>query len=147
MTLDDLDPGDPLYPLAQQCAAGDMDACDELYAVSDIGSDLEAFGDTCGGTAEEGSGGSCAFGDFGDEVDETLDDGFDEGFDDFGGLDDSAVDDFADGPLASTGGDHRNLGLTAGVMLLVGGALVLAARAPVRVLSARAAPGHARRLP
>jgi len=49
VTLDDLDPSDPLYELAERCDAGDDAACDELYRQSPIGSDFEEFGRTCGG--------------------------------------------------------------------------------------------------
>lgn len=41
------------------CAAGDMDACDDLYYNSDIGSDDEDFGATCGGTTDGTEPGTC----------------------------------------------------------------------------------------
>ncbi len=47
---------DPLLDvLWDDCAAGDMGACDELYRQSPIGSEYEGFGDTCGGTTEGGA--------------------------------------------------------------------------------------------
>lgn len=54
----DLDtPQDPAQAeaLRADCAAGDMGACDELWAITNVGSDLEAFAETCGGRAPEGS--------------------------------------------------------------------------------------------
>lgn len=39
---------DALDRLYDQCADGDMAACDELYMSSPFGSDYEEFGDTCG---------------------------------------------------------------------------------------------------
>ncbi|MEM9611049.1 MAG: hypothetical protein AAGA99_26820, partial [Actinomycetota bacterium] len=51
------DPG--LDALQDSCAAGDLDACDELYLTSPFGSDYEAFGSTCGETSTETFGG-CA---------------------------------------------------------------------------------------
>ncbi len=51
---------DPQFDaLWDACAAGDMAACDDLYALSPIGSEYEAFGDTCGGTQAPGSGSFC----------------------------------------------------------------------------------------
>jgi hypothetical protein len=52
VTIGDLDPGDPLYPLAQSCAAGDDAACDELWNRSDPGTPFEQFAATCGGTTD-----------------------------------------------------------------------------------------------
>lgn len=49
VALEDLDPSDPLYPLAEECDAGDDAACDDLYEQSPFGSDFEEFGATCGG--------------------------------------------------------------------------------------------------
>ena len=42
--------GDDAYldGLWDDCAAGDMTACDALYQESPIGSEYETFGDTCG---------------------------------------------------------------------------------------------------
>jgi hypothetical protein len=48
------DPG--LDALWDGCEAGDAAACDELYAISPVGSDYEAFGSTCGGRTD---GGGC----------------------------------------------------------------------------------------
>ena len=48
--------GDPeLDALYQDCADGDMQACDDLYMESPAGSECEAFGDTCGGTTSGGT--------------------------------------------------------------------------------------------
>jgi hypothetical protein len=38
-----------LGALSDSCGAGDMAACDDLWLDSDVGSDLEAFAETCGG--------------------------------------------------------------------------------------------------
>jgi hypothetical protein len=47
---------DPLLDILwDDCAAGDMGACDELYRQSPIDSEYEDFGDTCGGTTEGGT--------------------------------------------------------------------------------------------
>lgn len=51
-----------LTVLRDDCDAGDLAACDQLYFQSPFGSDDEAFGSTCGGTQEERNG-SCADGD------------------------------------------------------------------------------------
>ncbi|MGH8978486.1 MAG: hypothetical protein ACRDV7_10460 [Acidimicrobiia bacterium] len=48
-TIDDLDPSDPLYPLAESCASGDLGACDDLWSESDVGSEFEEFAESCGG--------------------------------------------------------------------------------------------------
>ena len=48
-----------LDALHEECAAGDMDACDELYFESPVGSDEEEFGSTCGGRQDE-TNGDCA---------------------------------------------------------------------------------------
>jgi len=67
--LSDKDPGDdldtPVYgdrgsdPLLDllwdDCAAGDMGACDELYRQAPLDSEYEEFGDTCGGTTDGGT--------------------------------------------------------------------------------------------
>jgi hypothetical protein len=53
----DLDtPQDPAQAeaLRADCAAGDMAACDGLWAITNVGSDLEAFAETCGGRVPEG---------------------------------------------------------------------------------------------
>ena len=42
------------------CAAGDMEACDFLFFLSDVGSDDEDFGRTCGGTADGTTAGLCS---------------------------------------------------------------------------------------
>ena len=47
---------DPLLDLLwDDCAAGDMGACDELYRQAPLDSEYEEFGDTCGGTTEGGT--------------------------------------------------------------------------------------------
>jgi hypothetical protein len=60
VTLDDLDPNDPLYPLAQECADGDDEACDQLYSRSAPGSDLETFAENCGGRGTPEFNGTCS---------------------------------------------------------------------------------------
>ena len=47
-----------LDSLYDDCANGDMSACDDLYWDSALGSDYESFGRTCGGTGSQ-SAGSC----------------------------------------------------------------------------------------
>ena len=42
------------------CAAGDMEACDFLFFLSDVGSDDEEFGRTCGGAADGTTAGLCS---------------------------------------------------------------------------------------
>ncbi len=48
VTLDDLDPTDPLYPLAVACDGGDLGVCDELWSRAEPGSDFEAFAESPG---------------------------------------------------------------------------------------------------
>jgi hypothetical protein len=43
-----------LSGLADACGGGDMAACDDLWVDSDVGSDLEAFAETCGGVDPAG---------------------------------------------------------------------------------------------
>lgn len=38
------------------CFEGDMDACDELFSITDVDSDLEAYSQTCGGRIEQVDG-------------------------------------------------------------------------------------------
>jgi hypothetical protein len=68
--LDDTTTGEPVPPeglgsdpeldaLAQSCYAGDMDACDDLYFESELGSDYQVYGDTCAGRQPEGTGTVC----------------------------------------------------------------------------------------
>jgi len=53
--------GDPaLEDLAQQCADGSMTACDDLYLASPVGSDFEAYGDTCGARVPDAHNYYCA---------------------------------------------------------------------------------------
>lgn len=51
----ELEENPELRSLYDGCAAGDMAACDDLYLESPLGSALEEFGNTCGGT-ESGAG-------------------------------------------------------------------------------------------
>ncbi len=51
------DPEGEFTPLAEDCAAEDWVACDDLYWATAVGSDWEAYGSTCGGRNEETSGG------------------------------------------------------------------------------------------
>ncbi len=47
---------DPLLDLLwDDCAAGDMGACDQLYRQAPLDSEYEAFGDTCGGATDGGT--------------------------------------------------------------------------------------------
>ncbi len=58
---DPIDASDPeLQPLVDACSDGDMDACDELYFSSDVGSAEEEYGDTCAGRQPADSGLLCA---------------------------------------------------------------------------------------
>ncbi|MGA1748252.1 MAG: hypothetical protein ACO4BZ_11310 [Ilumatobacteraceae bacterium] len=47
--------------LRQSCADGDMESCDVLFFQSDVGSDDEDFGATCGGTTDGSTAGSCSY--------------------------------------------------------------------------------------
>jgi hypothetical protein len=48
--------GDPVIDeMLAQCAEGNGIACDQAYALTEVGSDAEAFADTCGGTEDPGS--------------------------------------------------------------------------------------------
>ncbi len=49
-----------LDALAQSCFDGDLSACDTLYLRSPVGSDYEAYGDTCGGRQNPGTGSYCS---------------------------------------------------------------------------------------
>jgi hypothetical protein len=51
------DPDGEFTPLANDCAAEDWEACDDLYWGTSVGSEWEAYGSTCGGRNEETSGG------------------------------------------------------------------------------------------
>lgn len=55
-TTETTEGGDDLAALQEACAGGDFPSCDSLYFQADVGSDLEEFGSTCGGTADEQSG-------------------------------------------------------------------------------------------
>jgi len=57
-TSGELEAGPPTQPptgspefddLAQSCYEGDMRSCDQLFNETPVGSDYEAYGDTCGG--------------------------------------------------------------------------------------------------
>jgi len=41
---------------AVACFEGDMDACDELFSITEVDSDLEAYSQTCGGRIDEQDG-------------------------------------------------------------------------------------------
>jgi hypothetical protein len=113
--LDDLDPSDELYPLAQDCAAGDDFACDQLAVAAPFGSDLEEFGQTCGGRRPppDDFGASCALsGDF--------DDNFD---DDFGGFEEDPLEPPIFGE--SSGGDDDKTLEVGLVSLLIAGVYLL----------------------
>jgi hypothetical protein len=43
-----------LVTLAEECGGGDMESCDELWVSTDVGGELEAYAETCGGLAPEG---------------------------------------------------------------------------------------------
>jgi len=60
-----------LDALWDQCAGGDLAACDSLWFDAPFGSEYESFGDTCGGTRPSSSGGCEFASQFG------TDDGFD----------------------------------------------------------------------
>lgn len=59
VTVPEDDDDELLALLMDDCGAGDMAACDELYWESPYGSDEEAFAMTCGETLPSQSGGSC----------------------------------------------------------------------------------------
>ncbi len=69
-----------LEELRDQCEAGDLPACDDLYFAADLGSDLEEFGSTCGGTAERQDG-FCEETEGGEQEAPGLTDGFSDGED------------------------------------------------------------------
>ena len=52
--------GDAQYDdLAQECYQGDMEACDDLYLGTPVGSEYEAYGDTCGARVSDSHGYYC----------------------------------------------------------------------------------------
>jgi hypothetical protein len=59
VSINQLDPNDPLYPTARECANGDNAACDSLYNSADPGTLFSTFGRTCGGRQPGASGGEC----------------------------------------------------------------------------------------
>jgi hypothetical protein len=69
-----------LEELRDQCEAGDLPACDDLYFAADLGSDLEEFGSTCGGTADPQEG-FCEETDAGEQEAPGLTDGISGGED------------------------------------------------------------------
>ncbi|MET0903418.1 MAG: hypothetical protein ABWZ52_09270, partial [Acidimicrobiales bacterium] len=79
-STDSTDDGDEdLEDLEDACAEGDFSACDDLYFASDLGSELEEFGSTCGGIAEPQDG-LCELTNGGeDEATDGLPDGFADG--------------------------------------------------------------------
>jgi hypothetical protein len=54
-----LDSGSTIDGLVQDCDSGDNAACDELFLITPVGSQLELFGTTCGGRSDEELAGSC----------------------------------------------------------------------------------------
>jgi len=51
---------DPVFDeLALACEAGDLEACDALYLQTPVGSEMEAFGSTCGARGETEYAGNC----------------------------------------------------------------------------------------
>jgi hypothetical protein len=48
VTIEDLDPEDPLYTTALACDSGNLTACDSLYRIAPDGSDFQQFGAECG---------------------------------------------------------------------------------------------------
>jgi hypothetical protein len=59
VSIDDLDPNDPLYPTAQSCDDGDMASCDRLAQEAPTGSDYQKFGAQCGSEGSTSSSGNC----------------------------------------------------------------------------------------
>jgi hypothetical protein len=52
---------DPYFDqLARECRAGDLDACDDLYYATPVGSEYEDYGTTCGGRTYDEYYGTCA---------------------------------------------------------------------------------------
>ncbi|WP_029433380.1 hypothetical protein [Blastococcus sp. URHD0036] len=52
---------DPYFDrLARACRVGDLDACDELYYSTPVGSEYEDYGTTCGGRTTDEYYGTCA---------------------------------------------------------------------------------------
>ncbi|MGQ0826116.1 MAG: hypothetical protein ACT4OX_13985 [Actinomycetota bacterium] len=125
VTLDDLDSSDPLYPVAQDCADGDDDACQELYNESDIGSDFEEFAQDCGGRERSADFGVCA--DF--SFDEDDFENFEPDFDD-----DEFTDEFTDPLVFGSGTDDKAAEIGIVSLLFAVGYLGL-----VRVLHTRGA--------
>lgn len=50
-----------LTEVRADCAAGDLEACDTLFFQSEVGSDDEDFGATCGGTTDGSTAGTCSY--------------------------------------------------------------------------------------
>jgi len=55
----DLGDDPQLDALAEECFDGDPSSCDDLYRDSDVGSDYEEYGGTCGGRTGSGQLGGC----------------------------------------------------------------------------------------
>jgi hypothetical protein len=53
------DQGAELTALAQDCYEGSMEACDDVFRDSPLGSELEDYGNTCGGRMPEPRGRYC----------------------------------------------------------------------------------------
>ena len=49
-----------LDALAEDCFAGGMEACDDLYRDAEFESAYETYGDTCAGRQPEGTGDLCS---------------------------------------------------------------------------------------
>jgi hypothetical protein len=69
---------DDLQALYDDCAGGDLVACDDLYYSADLGSELETFGSTCGNTAPPQFG-ECEATNGGEDPLESADSGIDIG--------------------------------------------------------------------
>jgi MFS family permease len=121
VTLDDLDPANSLYPLAQSCAAGDDAACDQLWNRSEFGSDFERFASSCGGDPDRSF--PCS-----SDTSGTIDSGTTPEFD-------GQFEITPTNPLDATPvGTQHNRALEIGLVSLLFGALYLAA---VRILDFR----------
>lgn len=59
ITLADLDPSDPLYPLARDCGVFGGESCDALASDAPPGSGFAQFADTCGNSQPPGASGQC----------------------------------------------------------------------------------------
>jgi hypothetical protein len=144
VTLDELDPADPLYGLAERCRDGSMTSCDALYQVAPFGSDFREYGASCGDRSF-GTAGECATGagrgDFGfgsgDDFESGFGDDFESGF----------GDDFENEPPFSFSGGEGDSDLEVGLVSSLLGAAYVAAlalldrRRQVAVATAFVVPG------